>query len=348
MSQDARKPRQSPNWWRRHPFARRSIRVVAAIAVGALVALGWYQVSVEPGAGILRSVFEAKPEVTPPTGFADIRNQVRTWPTVAVPTPDAPDAHLVVYTPDSTAPAPDRPVVLWIHGGGFISSSTATVADFAILLAHAGYAVASLEYSLAPAHRYPTPVRQANAALGYLERHAADYGGDAADVVVGGDSAGAQIASQLAAVQTNPTLAASMKLDPAIGPGALRGVVLYCGLYDLDTVADTGFPGLRTYLWSYLGQRDWQSAPHLDELSTVRNVTADYPPAFITVGDVDPFAGQAAELIDALGSAGVPVDGLLWTGSGDGLGHEYQFDYARAQAQVALSRTLAFLEGVTG
>lgn len=99
---------------------------------------------------------------------------------------------------------------MWVHGGGFISSSPATVGDYAILLAHAGYTVASLDYSLAPGSRYPVPVRQGNAALRYLRANAGRFGGDPARIVLGGDSAGAQIASQLAAVQTDPALARSV------------------------------------------------------------------------------------------------------------------------------------------
>ena len=67
---------------------------------------------------------------------------------------------------------------------------------------------------------------------------------------------------QLAAVQTNPTLATAMDLSPAV---ALRGVVLFCGLYDMRTVAGTGFPALRTYLWSYTGARAWTSFRDIDQ-----------------------------------------------------------------------------------
>ena len=189
---------------------------------------------------------------------------------------------------------------MWIHGGGFISSSAATVADYAILLAHAGYVVASLDYSLAPGAHYPVPVRQGNAALGYLAANAGRFGGDPARIVLGGDSAGAQIASQLAGCQTSPALATSMGLSAAVAPRMLRGVVLFCGLYDMSTVGGTGFPALRTYLWAYTGVRDWTSYPAISQLSTTRQVTSRYPPTFLTVGDADPFRFQAAELASAL------------------------------------------------
>jgi acetyl esterase/lipase len=129
--------------------------------------------------------------------------------------------------------------------------------------------------------------------------------------------------------------------------GAVRGVVLFCGLYDMDTVAGTGFPALRTYLWAYTGVRDWTSYPAIDQLSTTRQITAAYPPVFLSVGDADPFRFQAAELASVLKHNAVPLTTLFWTGSGDHLGHEYQFDLDRPQARAAFQRVLGFLAATT-
>ena len=305
-----------------------------------------YYTSLQPGAAIVAAVFNQNALVIPPPDFGQVARAV-TERRVPVPAPDAPVAHLDIYTPDAPGAKP-RPVILWVHGGGFISSSAATVADYAILLAHAGYTVASLDYSLAPGARYPVPVRQGNAALGYLRANAARFGGDPDRIVLGGDSAGAQIASQLAAVQTNRALARSMGLTPAVPRGAVRGVVLFCGLYDMRTVAGTGFPALRTYLWAYTGARDWASYPSIDELSTTRQITSAYPPTFLSVGDANPFRSQAAELASVLKADAVPLTTLFWTGTGDGLGHEYQFDFDPPQARTAFQRVLSFLATTRG
>jgi acetyl esterase/lipase len=321
--------------------ARRLVATLLAVLTGALGALVLYYTSLQPGAAVVAAVFNQNALVTPPPDFGQVARAV-TEQRVPIPAPDAPVAHLDIYTPDAPGGKP-RPVILWVHGGGFISSSAATVADYAILLAHAGYTVASLEYSLAPGARYPVPVRQGNAALGYLRANAARFGGDPDRIVLGGDSAGAQIASQLAAVQTNPALARSIGLTPAVPRGALRGVVLFCGLYDMRTVAGTGFPALRTYLWAYTGVRDWTSYPAIDQLSTTRQVTSAYPPTFLSVGDADPFRSQAAELASVLKRDAVPLTTLFWTGTGDRLGHEYQFDFDRPQARTAFQRVLGFL-----
>jgi hypothetical protein len=131
--------------------------LVTAVLVGMAAAAILYQTSVQPGAAIAKAVFQQGQLVTPPAGFATIARTV-TEQRVSVSVPGAPTAYLDIYTPDGAATKP-RPVILWVHGGGFISSSAATVADYTILLAHAGYTVASLDYSLAPGTRYPAPVR---------------------------------------------------------------------------------------------------------------------------------------------------------------------------------------------
>ncbi|HEY0248695.1 MAG TPA: alpha/beta hydrolase [Gryllotalpicola sp.] len=290
----------------------------------------------------MKAVFEAGQEVTPASGFGAIRSTVAETRGIAITTKGAPGSHLNVYVPRHSASGA-LPVILWIHGGGFISSSADTVKDYAIMLANRGYVVANLDYSLAPGARHPVPVVQANAALAFLRSHAEEYGGDPENVFVGGDSAGAQIASEVAAVETSAQLAASMRIQPALTSTELRGVILFCGLYDMDTVGSTGFPALRTYLWAYTGSRDWTEYPNIDQLSTTRTATSAYPATFISVGDADPFRTQEAEFADMLTSHGVPVTSLTWDDTGDHLGHEYQFNFTTPQAETAFSDTLAFL-----
>ncbi|UUT35298.1 alpha/beta hydrolase [Microbacterium elymi] len=235
----------------------------------------------------------AQVAVGAPQADAAVADAVTEWPTVTIPTPDASDAHLLIFGERENSP---KPVVLWIHGGGYVSGSAARLAPFTRRLAGQGYIVASLDYSLAPESRHPVPVRQANAALGFIRDHIAEYGGDPQRVFVGGDSAGAQIASELAVVVTNPVFAGVLALEPSLHSASLRGVILYCGLFDMSTVAATRFPHLQRYMSSYTGYDDWERAPFIAQLSTTVQASAAYPPTFLTVGDADPFESQSKEL----------------------------------------------------
>ncbi|WP_328608712.1 alpha/beta hydrolase [Amycolatopsis sp. NBC_00345] len=313
-----------------------AVAVVVAVGVPFLV----NAVSVQPGAAIVKALFELKPAVNPPPGYGELAAKVSAVRDVAVPVDGAPEAKLDVYAPKERSGAP-LPMILWIHGGGFISGSKEAVGDYAVMLAANGYVVASLDYSLAPGTRYPAPVQQANAALRQLAAHAGEYGGDPAKVFVGGDSAGAQIASQTAALVTNPALASAMRLTPGLPAASLRGALLFCGLYDMKTVGDSGFPALQTFTWSYLGRRDWPDDPRLPQLSATGQVTNAYPATLLTVGDQDPFEGQGHEMVTALQRAGVEVRSRFYTGAG--LGHEYQFDFSHPESNEFFRMTLDFL-----
>lgn len=321
------------------------VRAAVALGVVALIVavpFAWYGLFLQPGAAVVKTLFEAGEAVVAGPGVPIDGEHVSVERAILVEVDGAPDASIDVYRPEDPAVDP-RPMILWIHGGGFISNSSEMVAGYANVLADAGYVVASLEYSLAPGERHPTPVRQANAALAFLRSDAQRFGGDAAAVFVGGDSAGAQIASEVAAAETSPELAAAVGVEAALEPGALRCAVLFCGLYDMSTVASTGFPALRTFLWSYTGQRDWESFADLDQLSTTATATPDFPPTFLAVGDADPFEPQAHELQAALERQGVPVTTEFWDAAAPGLGHEYQFDFRLPEARTTLEDTLAFL-----
>lgn len=235
------------------------------------------------------------------------------------------------------------PVILWIHGGGYVGGSKDSRRDYAMTLAYDGYVVANIDYGLAPQQLYPGPVLQANAALEYLQQHADDFGGDMSRVFIGGDSAGAQIASQLSAVLSNSRLAIEMGIRPAVDSADLRGALLFCGLYNMETVEETGFPNIDYFLNAYTGTAAYQTFEDIHELSTVLHITPEFPASFISVGDGDPLATQSAELASRLQAEGVQVETMFFEGTEKDLQHEFQYALDTLDAQETLDRTLDFL-----
>lgn len=129
------------------------------------------------------------------------------------------------------------------------------VAHYLKILAARGFVVANVDYSIAPGATWPTPTRQVNAALSYLQAHADALNIDADRIVLAGDSAGAQIAAELANAITSPDHARRIGITPALAPRQLAGTLLFCGPYDAGLVQwDSPFAGfMRTVLWSYMG-----------------------------------------------------------------------------------------------
>lgn len=111
---------------------------------------------------------------------------------VQVPTGDGHEMLVRLYQPVSDPAA----LVLWAHGGGFALGSVDEIDNFARLLAEcSGCAVASVEYRLAPEHRFPVPLHDVEAAIAWLDAQRDALGLAGLPLWVGGDSAGANLAT---------------------------------------------------------------------------------------------------------------------------------------------------------
>ncbi|WP_245741595.1 alpha/beta hydrolase [Herbiconiux ginsengi] len=249
-------------------------------------------------------------------------------------------------------PGERRPVVVWIHGGAWISGSKVDVEPYLKLLAADGYVAVGLDYTIAPEAVYPVAVTQLNRALGYLVEHSERFGIDPERIVLAGDSAGAQLASQLAVLATNPEYARLVGIVPALQRSQLAGVLLHCGLYDLQAMTSaTGLIGwgFKTALWAYTGHKNWSETAAGTTMSTIDFVTADLPPVFVSGGNGDGLTHiQSVPLAERMRAAGVDVTSLFWPADHEpALPHEYQFHLDFEEAHHALERTREFLDRVT-
>jgi acetyl esterase len=239
------------------------------------------------------------------------------------------------------------PTLVWIHGGGFLSGDKNQVSNYLKIIAHAGYVVVGVNYTLSPESRHPIPVRQANAALAFLTANSAKLNLDPARIFLAGDSAGSQIAAQLGIAIAEPDFAKSLDLVPAIPLSALRGLVLHCGIYDPKLLnaegAMAGF--LKTVAWSYFGTKDINGTAVPAQFSIVRNITNNLPPLFITAGNADPLLPHSLALAQAAARANVAVDSLFFPNNyKPPLQHEYEFNLDTAAGKLALQRSLTFVD----
>jgi acetyl esterase/lipase len=260
-----------------------------------------------------------------------------------------PDEIFDVYYPEGTASP--LPAIVWVHGGGWIGGSKDGVANYLKILAGEGYTTVGVEYSTGIGSVYPKPVRQVNAALGYLVKNASSLNIDPRAISLAGDSAGAQITAQLAIITTDPSYAKRMDIVPELSPENLRAVLLLSGAYDLGAVDYNGDSAwfLKTVLWAYSGVKDFLNDEQFKLLSVTNYVTGAFPRAFISSGNGDPLEPQAEKLAKKLEGLGVGVDSLFFpSGYSPALPHEYQFNLENAAGQEALKRLIAFLKAGAG
>jgi len=321
-----------------------SLAAVVIVAAAGYLAL---QVSPWPAALFFRTVMDRSGiaaaealEAHVPAGVTALHNQ-RYDPADA-------DAVLDVFYP-TVVQGTERKLatVVWVHGGGFLSGSKEQVANYLKIVSGAGFATIGVDYSLAPGSTYPTPIKQVNVALAYIQANAARLHVDPSKFFLAGDSAGAQIAAQLANVISTPSYAWETRVVPTIARSQLRGVLLHCGVYDPGQFKYEGLSGffLKTVIWSYFGTKDISANPRRDEFSVVRNFSAAFPPMFISVGNADPLAPQSRRLAEVAAGYGVPVDNLFFPDDRTPpLRHEYQFNLDTEAGQTALARSIAFLK----
>lgn len=238
-----------------------------------------------------------------------------------------------------------------MHGGGWLAGNKDDLKPWAEILAGEGFSVVAPNYSLAPEHTYPLPVSQTNKAVNYIVEYAAQLSIDPEKLLLAGDSAGAQIAAQVALIHTNPTYAKNIGMSPSQARHTIAGLLLNCGPYDLRLAqGDTSSAGaklVRTFLWSYTGHKDFMKAPRIEYASIPKYVTKDFPASFITVGNVDPLAPHSYALAKALKDVDVQTDTLFYADDHQpALNHEYQFNLDTADGKTALSRMMTFAKQV--
>ncbi len=216
-----------------------------------------------------------------------------------------------LYMPDDSE---RPPLLVWAHGGAFVQGSIASW-DHLLrdLVRQSGVAALSVDYRLAPEHRFPVAFDEMVAMTRLAAREGAGFGIDPARLALGGDSAGANLA-----------LAAALAMRDA-GEKALRFQLLIYGCF----TTDCGSPSWQrfgqgaglsqtsmrwawdTYLERPEQHNDWRAAPAVANLAGVA-------PAHLIVGSLDPLLDDSNNLAAKLKAAGVPCNLTLYQGINHG------------------------------
>ena len=201
------------------------------------------------------------------------------------------------------------PVLVWIHGGGFVMGSIEGYdVEARALCARTGCLVASVGYRLAPEHPYPAAVEDSLAAARWLGDHVAELGGDSSRMVVVGDSAGGNLSAVL-----------GQQL-----PGMFRLQVLLYPVTDLTMSQPSIEENADGYLLTrnacehfrsqYLGDYADFKDPCVSPLFADDAVLAGAPPALVVTAELDPLRDEGEAYAARLQEAGVPVELVRYDG----------------------------------
>lgn len=238
---------------------------------------------------------------------------------------------LDLYQTPSKAKAPPRPLILFVHGGGWAMGDARHLAGFAdfpstlAALAAKGYVVASVNYRLSGEAHFPAPIQDVKSAIRWLRGRAADYNLDPTRVMAWGAEAGGQIAAMVGTScgvnALEPT--ADAKSKTTLTSDCVQGVIDWYGPTDLASW-DTGDahpsePGAPTRLGAYLGCEAADCAPGLVRAASPHSyISSLTPPFLIQHGSADTNVPpeQSQKLNDALHDQHVPADIIIYPGVG--------------------------------
>jgi acetyl esterase/lipase len=167
-------------------------------------------------------------------------------------------------------------------------------------------------------------------------------------------SAGANLASHYAALLTNPVFAHNSDFVPSIQPAQLKGLILHCGIYDLNAFVDTAPEKIKLIEWgvhnmvqAYTGDRR-HDVEFLKKISPIQHITPNYPPVLISGGNKDFLTEtQSYPFVQVLKANQVPVKAIFYPESKAWLIHEYQFYMGKKESQQTFEQTLQFLQSPT-
>ena len=248
------------------------------------------------------------------------------------------DLRLRIYRPSNRGPFP---LLAFFHGSGFVLCSLDTHDGMCRnLCAGAGCVVVSVDYRLAPEHKYPAGLDDCVFATRWIADHAGELEGDAGRLAIGGDSAGGNLAA-----------AAALRLRDQGGPPLVGQLLIY-------PVTDYHTPGTASYrenaegygltrdtmvwFWDhYLTDAAQAADPYVSPLRASN--LANLPPALVQTAEYDPLRDEGEAYAAKLREAGTTATLSRW----DGINHGFLFWVGRVdKAGEAMGECCAWLRQV--
>lgn len=199
------------------------------------------------------------------------------------------------------------PVFVYIHGGGWISGMPESRESLVSHLAAAGFFTINIRYGLAPKYGHPLAIRNIYDALAWLVENKDKYHLDLDRLYIGGESAGAHLSATIGAISANEEYKSRFGLNEISKDLTFKGLLLICGIYDMEEAIASGFPFFKTFLEAYYGKpaKYLKDEPEAIDLSPLHFINKDYPASFIVSAAHDQLKGGSNTLAVKLKELGV-------------------------------------------
>lgn len=194
------------------------------------------------------------------------------------------------------------PVLVNIHGGGWIIGDKKNSTGFCLQFANAGIFVMNINYGLPPKYLFPHQMQTSMKAFDWLIKNANKYNLDLDNVFVSGDSAGAHFTSLVGAIQSDKDYAHALGVEQT--SINIKGYLMFCGLYNIDMYHY--LPIARSMMQELIGMKNPRNSNYYQYLNPIPYINDKMNNALIVSGLTDIMTiTQSDQLDKALSKAGV-------------------------------------------
>ena len=227
--------------------------------------------------------------------------------------PDVRENVLDVYRPKGVAGK--LPVIVSIHGGGWVYGDKERYQYYCMSLAEHGFAVVNFTYRLAPKHKYPAPLEDSNLVFTWIFENSETYGFDIKNIFAVGDSAGGHLLGLYCCLCTDEEFAKTLPFRAPAG-FCPRAVGLNCGVYKMERNA-----GRDKLLANFLPKKGTRE--ELELISVTNHVNGKFPPAFVMTAEGDFLIDQAKMFTELLKANCVEAEYHYYGDKDHVLGHVF-------------------------
>ena len=210
------------------------------------------------------------------------------------------------------------PVIISIHGGGWVYGDKEVYQFYCMSLAQRGFAVINFTYRLSPEFKYPAQVEDTDAVVKWMLDNGDKYGFDTDNVFAVGDSAGGHLLSVYSLILTNREYRQNYYITPPVN-FHFNAIALNCGVYrqEMPSKKDMKKSLLNDMLPKGWGEKE------LEVLNTYDKITEGFPPAFVMSANGDFLRDQVDLIVPELEKHNVEHEVHIYGTPDNQLGHVF-------------------------
>ena len=220
------------------------------------------------------------------------------------------------------------PVIVSIHGGGWVYGNKDIMQFYCMSLAEKGFAVVNFSYRLAPKYKHPTPFIDTNTVFDWIFKNAENYGFDTNNIFAVGDSVGANILCLYCCACADKDYAKKLSIQIPNGL-SLRAIGLNCGIYrmargEIDILIDR-------FAEEYFSNKG--TIEEYSEITVGNHINSDFPASFVMTAEGDFLASQAKVFYDILKSLNIDAEYHFYGDKEHELKHVFHIDIKLPEAR---------------